>query len=93
MNSYYGAYGYALRLVGLERGINDHALSRAIVFHGAPWVSAAAIHRLGALPMSYACPTVPINLVRPIVSKIKGGSLLFMYADDNKYNHTSHFVT
>ena len=36
---YDGANGYSLRLQGLEPGFNDRALDRAIVMHGAPYVS------------------------------------------------------
>ena len=33
--TYYGSYGYSLRLDGLEDGYNDAVRSRAIVIH--PW--------------------------------------------------------
>jgi len=32
-DSYQGRFGYSMRIVGLEDGINDKALARAIVFH------------------------------------------------------------
>ena len=34
-DSYVGSNGYSLRLDGLDPGLNDHALARAIVIHGA----------------------------------------------------------
>src|SRR2546425_9500091 len=39
-DAYVGKNGYSLRLNGLDTGFNDHALERAIVMHGAPYVSA-----------------------------------------------------
>ena len=38
-DTYVGKNGYSLRLRGLDSGFNDHALERAIVMHGAPYVS------------------------------------------------------
>ena len=38
-DTYVGTNGYSLRLDGLEAGINDRARERAIVMHGAPYVS------------------------------------------------------
>src|SRR6185436_18217321 len=39
-DTYVGKNGYSLRLNGLDAGFNDHARERAIVMHGAPYVSA-----------------------------------------------------
>src|SRR5690606_17666793 len=39
LNTYQGSHGLSLRLEGLEPGINDRARERAIVLHGAAYVS------------------------------------------------------
>ena len=44
---YRGKHGLALRLRGLDAGLNDRAEARAIVVHGAPYVSEAVIAKLG----------------------------------------------
>jgi len=38
-NTYNGKNGLSLALDGKEKGINDHALARAVVIHGAPYVN------------------------------------------------------
>ncbi|MBZ4192397.1 murein L,D-transpeptidase catalytic domain family protein [Niabella beijingensis] len=76
---YYGGNGYSLKLKGMESGINDRAMQRAIVLHGARYVSQASIDELGYLGRSFGCPAVPVELTRPIIDAIKEGSVLFIY--------------
>jgi hypothetical protein len=40
-DTYVGNNGYSLRLDGLDAGVNDRARDRAIVMHGAPYVSSS----------------------------------------------------
>lgn len=83
-NTYQGKNGYSLILNGLEKGINDRAKERAIVIHGAPYSNPSVIAS-GRLGRSQGCPALPQALSRPIINTIKGGSLLYIYADDKKY--------
>ncbi len=83
--TYIGKNGYSLHLEGLERGINDLADERAIVVHGAPYVSEQWIRNTGCLGRSWGCPAVPEELNRPIIDKIKNGSCLFIYSKNNRY--------
>jgi hypothetical protein len=78
-DSYVGANGYSLRLRGLDAGINDNAYARAIVVHGAAYVSQAVSERLGRLGRSWGCPAVRLEVARPLIDAIKGGSVLFAY--------------
>jgi hypothetical protein len=83
--TYYGSNGYSLRLRGLDPGFNDNALSRAIVMHGAPYVSQAIAERLGRLGRSWGCPAVRQEVARTVIDTLKGGSLLFAYYPDRAW--------
>jgi hypothetical protein len=83
--TYYGSNGYSLRLRGLDRGFNDNALARAIVMHGAPYVSEAIAERLGRLGRSWGCPAVRQEVARTVIDTLKGGALLFAYYPDSKW--------
>jgi hypothetical protein len=85
LQPYYGSNGYSLRLSGLDPGFNDNALSRAIVMHGAPYVSAAIAERLGRLGRSWGCPAVRPEVARTVIDTLKGGALLFAYYPDSKW--------
>ena len=83
--TYQGRNGYSLRLAGQEPGINDQAMARAIVIHGADYCSEQVIQAAGRLGRSYGCPALPRALNKPIIDTIKDGSLLFIYADNEDY--------
>lgn len=85
LEPYYGSNGYSLRLAGLDPGFNDNALARAIVMHGAPYVSAAIAERLGRLGRSWGCPALRPEIARTVIDTLKGGALLFAYYPDRKW--------
>lgn len=76
--TYFGKHGYSLRLVGLEKS-NSSTYERAIVVHGANYVSQKMINNMGYIGRSFGCPAVPNELSKPIIDKIKGGSCFFIY--------------
>jgi hypothetical protein len=78
-NTYTGKHGNSLRLLGLEEGINDLAMERAIVIHGAEYVSEAFIKAHGRLGRSHGCPAVPVELADDFIASVKEGSLMFLY--------------
>jgi L,D-transpeptidase catalytic domain len=82
---YTGKHGMSLKLHGQEPGFNDQALDRAIVVHGADYVSEEFINNTGRLGRSFGCPAVASELVEPIISTIQDGSCLFVYSPDPVY--------
>ena len=89
---YIGGNGYSLRLKGLEEGINDMAWDRAIVMHGAAYVSKTAINILGRLGRSWGCPAVRPEIARKIIDTLRGGSAVFAYYPEKTWLATSAFL-
>ena len=89
--TYEGHNGYSLRLEGLEKGINDRAMERAIVIHGAPYVSEDIVRRQGFSGRSQGCPAVPLTVARPLINTIRNGSCVFVYHPD--YVRRSHILS
>ena len=77
-SAYIGSNGYSLRLKGLDPGVNDHAYDRAIVMHGAKYVS-PEIAKTGRLGRSWGCPAVDVHIARTIIDTIKNGTVLFAF--------------
>ena len=82
---YIGNNGYSLKLEGVEQGINDNAFQRAIVMHGASYVSESYIANRGFAGRSEGCPAIPVNTVGPIINSIKNETCLFIYHPDQSY--------
>lgn len=88
-NSYFGIRGYSLQLEGLEKGINDNARLRGIIIHGANYVDERLANGNGVIGRSWGCPAVSKKLSKEIINLLKGGSLLYIYADDELYKENS----
>jgi len=91
-STYDGKNGYSLKLLGLERGINDNAEMRSIVMHGADYVSYDFIRRHGRLGRSQGCPAISLNGFQQVINLIKGGSCLFIYQEARDYALKSVFI-
>jgi hypothetical protein len=89
---YIGSNGYSLRLKGLEEGVNDMAWDRAIVMHGASYVSRTAIRALGRLGRSWGCPAVRKEIARKMIDTLRGGSPVFAYYPERHWLEQSSFV-
>lgn len=75
---YTGKYGLSLRLSGLDYS-NDNALERAIVVHGAPYVSEQMIRDHGKLGRSEGCFAVPESDLYAVLARLTPGHMI--YAD------------
>ncbi len=69
--TYYGEHGYSLRLDGLS-STNSNARARAIVIHGADYVTDAPL-----IGRSYGCPALDMDYYQEVISMIKGGALIY----------------
>jgi hypothetical protein len=91
-DTYVGGNGYSLRLDGLEAGVNDRARERAIVMHGAPYVSEYNLRTVGRLGRSHGCPALRPAIARTLIDTIKQGSLVFAYYPDRTWLRGSRFL-
>ena len=76
---YDGKHGMSLKLDGLEKGLNDKARERAVVIHGADYVSESFIKQNKRLGRSQGCPALPVEMNAKIINVIKDKSCLFIY--------------
>ena len=90
--TYIGKHGYSLRLDGLDRGVNDRARERAIVMHGAAYVSESFVKANGRLGRSWGCPAISAAVARPMIDRVKGGGLVFAYYPDAEWIKTSKYL-
>lgn len=91
-NTYVGRNGYSLRMHGLDAGFNDKAYERAIVMHGAPYVSEEAIKLQGRLGRSWGCPALRDGIAREVIDTVKGNGLVFAYYPDPKWLESSKYL-
>lgn len=90
--TYTGNNGYSLKLHGVDGAFNNKAYDRAIVIHGAEYVSedfARANQRLGR---SHGCPALPVELAPKIIDRIKNDQCLFIYHNSKNYLQNSYWL-
>jgi len=90
--TYKGSNGYSLKLRGMEKGINDLALRRGIVIHGADYVSEEYIESQGYIGRSFGCPAVPSSISQELIDMVKDGTCLFIYHPSATYRTQSKLI-
>lgn len=91
-NAYNGSNGYSLKLVGMEKGINDYAMRRSIVIHRADYVSEGFIYSQGYIGRSWGCPAVSPDISEQLINHLKEGSCLFIYHPSPAYTSRSRML-
>jgi hypothetical protein len=67
--SYRGRFGYAMRLDGLQKGVNANARYRAIVFHS--YEKSPSLY-------SHGCFVTPVEINSSLIDLIRGGTLVYV---------------
>lgn len=75
-NTYVGKHGYSRRLIGLDP-TNDLALDRAIVIHGADYVSPALIASQGRIGRSQGCFAFEPGEVATVMERLGEGRMIY----------------
>lgn len=84
--------GLSLIIQGVEKGFNDNAINRQIIMHGADYATEDFIRKTGRLGRSYGCPSLPPDLIKPVIKTIENGSCLFIYYPDPNYLRKSFLL-
>jgi L,D-transpeptidase catalytic domain len=88
-DTYIGKHGLSLRLQGLEKGVNDNSMERAIVIHGAAYVSDLIARTKGRIGRSWGCPAVRPEISRRLIETVQGGTLVLAYYPDRSWVQNS----
>ena len=99
-NTYYGKFGYSMRLHGLQEGINDNTFSRAVVMHGYEGMNPSLasstdnpptknLKTTGNVALSWGCTMLAPERAREAIDTLKdtsgaGGSLYYNYTQEEK---------
>lgn len=75
---YDGSHGDSLYLHGLEKS-NDRAFERAIVMHGAAYVSVDFLEKYGRMGRSWGCFAVSEAINKKLLPFIKNGAVFYAY--------------
>ncbi|RYG05590.1 MAG: murein L,D-transpeptidase catalytic domain family protein [Chitinophagaceae bacterium] len=86
-STYFGGHGLALKIDGLESGINDNANQRNIVVHGSKYIGENFLKSNPFNGRSFGCPAIPASYTPKVINSIKDGSCLFIY------HPTKHYLT
>jgi hypothetical protein len=88
-DTYMGKHGLSLRLRGMEKGVNDNSLERAIVIHAADYVSDMAAKAKGRIGRSWGCPAVRPEISHRLIQTVQGGSLVLAWYPDRAWLRNS----
>ncbi len=91
-DTYIGQHGKSLRLHGMDNGYNNAAYDRAIVIHGADYVSPSFVTSQKRLGRSWGCPAVSNKVIGKVINTIQDGTCLFIYHPQKKYLQSSYWV-
>lgn len=77
--TYEGKHGLSLKLNGKDAGYNTNAASRAVVVHGADYVSEDFVQQHGRLGRSQGCPALPVAQSSAVIKVIQKGTVVYAH--------------
>lgn len=80
---YQGKHGLSLKLHGQDARFNTNAATRAVVVHGADYVSEDFVRQHGRLGRSQGCPALPVQQAPHIIRTIQNGSVIYAHGPSN----------
>ena len=90
--SFSHAQGVLRVMRATKPGFNDNAFDRAIVIHGAPYVSPVLARANGRIGRSLGCPAVRPAIAHRLIDSMKDGQLLFSYYPDQRWLKSSSYI-
>jgi len=90
--TYYGSWGYSLRLDGLDGSYNDAVRPRAIVIHPSDYSTASFVNTYGYTGRSWGCPAVDPAISADLIDTISYGALVLTYAETNGFLSGGRFM-
>lgn len=90
--TYDGNNGYSLKLNGVDGMFNNKAYDRAIVVHGAEYVSEEFARGNKRIGRSHGCPALPVEIAPKVIDKVKNGTCLFIYHSSKNYLTSSYWL-
>jgi hypothetical protein len=88
-DTYIGKHGLSLRLQGLEMGVNDNRMDRAIGIHAAAYANDSDAKTKGRIGRSWGCPAVRPEISRRLIETVQGGTLVLAYYPDRSWLQNS----
>ena len=91
--TYEGAYGYSVRLDGLDPRYNDQVRGRAIVIHAAEYATEDFVRTYGYTGRSWGCPAVDPEISADLIDTLHiDDSLILTYSDAHDFLSDGRFM-
>ena len=81
-DTYVGKHGLSLRLIGLEKGINDNVSKRDIVMHSADYMTNEFILSIGYAGRSWGCLALSPQDAKVLIPQLKEGVFIYVYHNE-----------
>ena len=80
---------FCVEINSLEPGVNDEAMSRSFVTHGAACVNTQNARKQGRLGRSWTRPALRPEVAKLVIDSLKNGQMIFAcYPDRNWLDHS-----